>query len=235
MRHYFAIFAIVLAIFGLRGTHVYANISPLGLIRYTNTKVNFRKGPGQQWGVIKSLTRGTKIQVNSTDNNANGGWAQVDYNGEAGFVKMEYLCVDKPKTPTDYPVELLTWSETKPIVPLGEDLKIYDIWSQTTYYVRSFSNGNHADVEPVTQADTAIMLSLWGSWSWDGRPVWVTFGGKTIAAAINGMPHAKGINDANGMNGQICLHFKGSQVHNGNRSYENELQGVINKAWTAAQ
>jgi hypothetical protein len=235
MRRILTIFAISLVAFGMCGAKAHAQIAPLGLIRYTNAKVSFLKGPGAQWSVIKTLARGTEVLVNSTDKNAAGGGAQIDFNGEAGFIKMEFLCVDKPDIMTEYPVELLAWNELKPNLPLGEDLEVYDIRSQTTYYVRSFSNGSHADVEPVTQTDTNIMKSLWGSWSWDGRPVWVTFGDRTIVAAINGMPHAKGINDDNGMNGQVCLHFKGSQVHNGNRMYENQLQSVINQAWDAVQ
>jgi uncharacterized protein YraI len=198
--------------------------------RYTTTKVNFRKGPSVLYKVITQLPWATEVTVNSTDKDPNG-WSQVDYNGESGFVKTEFLSDEKPESS----VELLSWSEAKALIPIGADISVYDVYTGKVYYVRSFSNGNHADVEPITSQDTSIMKSTFGSWDWEGRPVWVTVNGHTMAAAINGMPHGGGINDSNNMNGQVCLHFKGSTVHNGNRSYESRLQSVVNTAWNAVE
>lgn len=129
-------------------------------------------------------------------------------------------------------VEFTEWTIAKNIFTIGVPAKIYDIYTGKVYYVKSFSNGNHADVEPITKEDTSIMKSTFdGVWSWDVRPVLVTINGKTMAASINGMPHAVGVNDLNGMDGQICIHFKGSKTHNGNVSYTNLHQQVALEAY----
>lgn len=133
-------------------------------------------------------------------------------------------------------VELIEWSEAKNIIKIGLTAQIYDVRTGLTYNVRSFSNGKHADVEPVTVEDTATLKKTYGgTWSWDPRPVWVTVNGHTIAASINGMPHGGGINDSNGMDGQICLHFKGSATHNNNTSYAQQHQNTVDEAWRAAR
>lgn len=134
-------------------------------------------------------------------------------------------------------VQLLEWFSTvKTSLPKNKDLSIYDVRTGKTYVVRSFSNGNHADVEPVTKEDTAIMLATYGGkWSWDPRPVWVSYNGITVAASINGMPHASGPNKNNNMDGQVCLHFKGSKTHNGNTAFGERHQQAVQEAWDAAQ
>jgi peptidoglycan hydrolase-like protein with peptidoglycan-binding domain len=132
-------------------------------------------------------------------------------------------------------VELLEWAAVKGIFTIGSTATVYDVRTQITYHVKSFSNGNHADVEPVTQDDTALLKQTYGgSWSWDPRPVWVTVNGRTIAASTNGMPHAGGVNSENGMDGQICIHFKGSSTHNGNAAYTKLHQDSVMEAWEAA-
>ena len=133
-------------------------------------------------------------------------------------------------------VEYIEWSEASKIISIGWDTRVYDVRTGTVYYVRSFSNGKHADVEPITTDDTALLKSTFGGvWSWDPRPVWVTVNGRTFAASINGMPHGGGVNSNNGMDGQICLHFHGSSTHNGNKAYAQLHQNAIDEAWNAAK
>lgn len=143
----------------------------------------------------------------------------------------------RQEAPSASGVQLLDWFETvKYTLPKNKDLSIYDVRTGLTYTVRSFSNGNHADVEPVTKEDTAIMLKTYnGKWSWDPRPVWVSYNGITVAASINGMPHASGPNKNNGMDGQVCLHFLNSRTHNGNTAFEKRHQDGVQEAWDAAK
>jgi peptidoglycan hydrolase-like protein with peptidoglycan-binding domain len=132
-------------------------------------------------------------------------------------------------------VELLDWATAKGIFTVGAIATVYDVRSQISYHVKSFSNGNHADVEPVTKEDTQLLKQTYGgAWSWDPRPVWVTVNGRTMAASTNGMPHASGVNSDNGMDGQICIHFKGSSTHNGNQAYSQLHQDAVMEAWAAA-
>jgi hypothetical protein len=199
--------------------------------------VNLRKGPSTDDEVIKPLEYGSAVLLKTAEASPDGLWSLVDAGGDIGYVKREYLGMDKPpeKPKPAVVVEHLTWSEAKGVMSIGVPAKILDIRTGAVYYVKSFSNGMHADVEPVTAEDTAIMKRTYNNrWDWDGRPVWVTINGRTIAAAINGMPHGGGVNSSNGMNGQVCLHFWKSSVHNGNRSYERQLQAVVQEAWNAA-
>jgi peptidoglycan hydrolase-like protein with peptidoglycan-binding domain len=133
-------------------------------------------------------------------------------------------------------VELLDWSLVKTIFKVGLTASVYDVRSGLTYKVKSFSNGNHADVEPITADDTAIMLKTYGGvWKWDPRPVWVTVNGRTIAGSINGMPHGGDTNPYNNMAGQICIHFRGSTTHNGNLAFAQDHQDAVTEAWNLAQ
>jgi hypothetical protein len=165
-------------------------------------------------------------------------WSKVVYKDQTGYIKSEFLDSSPPEgTPEISPdgVVLMPWSEAQNVVKIGANIRVYDIRSGLTYYVKSFSNGAHADVEPITKEDTEIMKRTYGGvWSWEPRPVWVTVGDVTIAAAINGMPHGIGVNPNNGMPGQVCLHFKGSSVHNGNRSYNSEMQAAVQAAYNAS-
>ena len=132
-------------------------------------------------------------------------------------------------------VELVDWSEIKKVFNIGVPARVYDVHTGVVYYVKTFSNGNHADVEPVTVEDTAALKGTYGGvWSWTPRPVWVTVNGRTFAGSINGMPHGGGVNDSNGMDGQVCLHFLGGSTHNSNKAYAQLHQDAVMEAWRAA-
>ena len=152
-----------------------------------------------------------------------------------------YILVDKPEEIIEiqsftYEVELLRWSYVRHnVIRNGEPLLITDVRSGITYWVAAFSQGNHADVEPITREDTELMRQAFGRWTWDPRPVWVTIDGRTIAASINGMPHAGSTNSNNGMNGHICLHFYGSTTHSGARSHERDHQRAVQEALRASR
>jgi len=134
-------------------------------------------------------------------------------------------------------VELLNWYDIRNvIVAKGKPIDVFDIKTGLNYQVRSFANGNHADVEPITALDTATMLRTYGGkWSWEPRSVWITINGRTIASAINGMPHGGQTIKDNNMNGQVCLHFLGSNVHNGNKDYAQKFQNYVMEAANAAK
>ena len=202
---------------------------------YTNDRVNFRTGPGTEYERLKTLPIGTEVEVLEHDVEL---WSKVIYKEQTGYIKSEFLDVDRPDNAPEISPEavvLMPWQEAQNVVRIGVNISVYDVRSGLTYNVKSFSNGAHADVEPVTTEDTAIMKRTYGGvWSWDPRSVWVTVGSVTIAAAINGMPHGGGINPNNGMQGQVCLHFKGSSVHNGNRSYNSRMQAAVQAAFDAA-
>jgi uncharacterized protein YgiM (DUF1202 family) len=200
----------------------------------TNANVNFRNSPNLAGQKIKLLSYGSKVEVKETVED----WSFVTLDGEEGYIKSEFLSseLDIPIAQKAGNVELTPWSEVKSVFAIGENASVYDINSGKTYNVRSFSNGSHADVEPITHEDTRIMKETFnGVWSWDIKPVLVTVGGKTMAGSISGMPHGGGVNNNNGMNGQVCIHFLGSKVHNGNTSFGQLHQDYVMKAFNSAK
>jgi hypothetical protein len=227
----------------------------------TLDKVNLRTRPSLDSDIIQVLSAGTSVEESKR---LEEGWSYVSYGGKSGYMFNEFLGsretytnsvkvggIKSSATPKSETVrseingpireisasgvELLDWGTAKGIFSIGVNALVTDVWSGRQYYVRSFSNGNHADVEPVTQQDTNTMLATYGgTWSWNTRPIWVTINGRTMAASISGQPHGGGVNSSNGMNGQVCIHFRGSRTHNGNRSHENEHQASVTAAWNAA-
>ena len=198
----------------------------------TTDSVNFRTAPMTDSDIVKTLEKGTLIELKGT---LDFGWSLISVSGIDGYVKTEYLS-RKLITEDDIvpipDVELIEWKSVKQFLPLHTDLEVYDIGTGLTYYVRSFSNGNHADVETSTKADTEIMKKTFSNvWKWNPRPVFVTINGRIIAASINGMPHGGGVISNNDMNGQVCIHFLGSHTHNGNKSFEVEHQNALMAAW----
>ncbi|MCL2085212.1 MAG: SH3 domain-containing protein, partial [Oscillospiraceae bacterium] len=200
----------------------------------TTTRVNFRTGASLEAAVIKTLNPGVTMDVLEYDAE---NWSKVLIDGVTGYIKSEYIIsADKYEGVTAGGVEMLEWKSVKGILPLHRALLITDVRTKLTYTVQSFSNGLHADVEPLTKADTAVLLKTYGGkWKWDPRPVWVTFNGRTFAASINGMPHGGGTISGNGMNGQVCLHFLGSKPHNGNKAFERDHQAGVKEAYNAAK
>ncbi len=196
-------------------------------IKFTNDAVNFRKAATTDADILAKLTRNTKVSIIVED----GEWSRCYVSGEIGYIKTEFLSDKETNL-----VSLTPWSEASGIFTIGVAAKVYDCYTGLTYYVKSFSNGNHADVEPVTTEDTAILKRTYGgTWDWTPRPVWVTINGVTMAASINGMPHGGGVNNSNGMNGQVCIHFLGSTTHNGNKSFARDHQDALMVAYRMAQ
>ena len=198
----------------------------------TNANVNFRKSPSLQGEVIKLLSAGTAVEVVEYKP---GDWSVAVWNGTTGYIKSEYL-TEASAYESAGDVELLVWSEVKKILPTYTPLKITDVRTGSVYNIQCFSKGSHADVETLTKQDTDILHKTFSNrWQWTVRPVWVTFNGRTVAASINGKPHGGSTIKDNGMNGQVCLHFKDSKVHNGNKRFEKEHQDGVMEAWNAAK
>ena len=154
-----------------------------------------------------------------------GQWGLINTNGELIVpmahsreditLAMNVLALPAGLVPAN--VEQLHWNEVQQVLPLRTPIRILDIGTGIYFYVSSMSNGNHADVEPVTATDTALLMEAFGGVeTWGGRPVWVTVGNRTFSASIHSMPHAQSTIAGNNMDGHVCLHFYGSTTHNTN-------------------
>lgn len=125
-----------------------------------------------------------------------------------------------------YPAEKIDWftGGIQTLWAKGESYKVYDVKTGLVWWARRWSGSNHADVEPLTAADTAILCKIYGVntaqeiWDnnlWQRRPCLVTIGTRTFACSLFGMPHnpdGDTIAD-NNMTGQICIHFTNSKGH----------------------
>ncbi len=108
-------------------------------------------------------------------------------------------------------VKLLHWyNDLKGKLVRNQDtLLIYEPASNSSYYVRVYSCGQHADAETITRTDTAIMKAAWGgNFSWDEKPVYVRLtDGTWCIASTHSMPHENNWIANNDSEGHICIHF----------------------------
>jgi len=191
----------------------------------TVTEVNLRSGPSTSHERIRVLPANTSVDV--IENHANG-WSSVRHNGTSGFIRSDLLGSGSNSNS----VELVDWSSARDIVPTGVNLNIVDVRTGITFQLRGFAKTGHLDVEPPTPADTeAILRTRNGVWSWAARPVWVTVGGRTFAAALNGMPHDVSTIRDNGMDGHLCLHFNNTVTNS--QSYQRDLRAAVIEAYNA--
>ena len=128
---------------------------------------------------------------------------------------------DKTKT-----VYNTAWSLMKG--SLTNTLTLTDISKGLSFDVKVQSTGNHADVEPKTAKDTQVLCSLYGAANaaqlesdnmYQRRAVVVTTtAGAQYVGSIYAIPHGADTVSGNNFDGQFCLHFKGSTVHEGGGS-----------------
>jgi len=159
-------------------------------------------------------------------------------NNEVISERIYYEIINPPSPYADYIARYdANWFDEVSFVFAREtDARIVDIQTGREFYLRRTFGGNHADVEPLTKEDAAIMYDIWGGWSWARRPVLVYVNGYIFPGSLTNFPHAgrddapalatvnnrsggygRGVNlDAvkgNGVDGHMCLHFAGSLLH----------------------
>ena len=111
-------------------------------------------------------------------------------------------------------VQLSTWNEINKVWKKGTTATVTDVLTGLQYTAYRFGGWFHADCEPLTKEDTAIMKQMFGgTWSWDRRAIWVTIGDVTYAASQHGMPHMCDVVKRNNFNGHFCIHFNDSKIH----------------------
>ncbi len=124
--------------------------------------------------------------------------------------------------------ELVHWDVANKI--FKSRATIIDVATGLSFEAQRRGGHNHADIEPLTSADTTVLKRIYGgAWSWARRAVIVVTGGRRIAASINGQPHGGQAVTGNGFNGHICLHFLGSRTHASN-SLDADHQRMVQAA-----
>ncbi|OXM86921.1 hypothetical protein [Paenibacillus rigui] len=111
--------------------------------------------------------------------------------------------------------QFLEWDQAKQVIPKKTKFKVIDMETGLGFHVQRRAGSSHADVQPLTKEDTAVMKRIYGGvWSWTRRSIIIeTDTQQRIAASMHGMPHGgDGIPD-NDFSGHFCIHFPGSSTH----------------------
>ncbi len=122
---------------------------------------------------------------------------------------------EEEKAPT-YKTENLDWFKNGyKVFPKRAIIQIKDVRTGLIFNAQVLYGTNHLDVEPLTKADTAILLKINGGvdFTWHRRPMLVKYNGHVYAASIYSEPHGDQTITDNNFDGQFCLHFYGSKTH----------------------
>lgn len=109
--------------------------------------------------------------------------------------------------------KMSSWQEADTIFPKYSIFTVVDVETGKKFRVQRRAGSRHADVQPLTPKDTAIMKKIYnGQWSWKRRAIYAVHGKHRIAASMNGMPHGAGALK-NNFPGHFCIHFYKSTTH----------------------
>ncbi len=113
--------------------------------------------------------------------------------------------------------ELIPWEEARNLFPRMGYATVIDFNTRLSFRVQRRAGSDHADVQPLTREDTAVMKKIFrGVWSWNRRAIIVDTGTRRIAASMNGQPHGAGAIPDNNFPGHFCIHFYQSTTHSHN-------------------
>lgn len=126
--------------------------------------------------------------------------------------------------------KLLEWDQASKLMPKGAVFSITDLETGLSFRGQRRAGSSHADVQPLTKEDTAVMKQIYGGeWSWSRRAVLVQSPEGAVAGSMHGMPHGgDGIPD-NEFSGHFCIHYKGSVTHGTGHS-DPAHQAMIHRA-----
>lgn len=123
----------------------------------------------------------------------------------------------RPTLGPQYGERLDWWTEAQYVFPINKTAKIIDFATGRSFNIKRTTGAFHADCEPLTAADAAIMKQVWGgSYSWTARAVIVEVDGRRIAGSVASMPHDVEYILDNGFSGHFDLHFFNSTRHKDN-------------------
>jgi hypothetical protein len=119
--------------------------------------------------------------------------------------------------PTHFPLneygDAVPWKKAEQLLPRGAIFTVIDKETGFYFKVQRRAGSSHADVQPLSYGDTAVLKHLYnGKWSWRRRAILIPVNDRLIAASMHGMPHGRG-SLPNGFPGHFCIHFHGSRTH----------------------
>lgn len=114
--------------------------------------------------------------------------------------------------------EPLEWTTVSTLYARKSKVRVTDLDTGRIFWLYRYGGDLHADVEPASAEDAAIMRAIYGEWTWRRRAVIIELGGRRVAASLHAMPHGGGDIRDNDFDGHACLHFAGSLTHGSRRS-----------------
>ena len=207
-------------------------------------------------GQVCTLLGNTNVANNYT-------WYNVNVNGVTGWIRGDLLRIlttaeaqaysasgsansgsgsgSSVNGVTLYKPELIDWytGGIQDIFYRGCVAILTDVRTGISFQIKRWAGGVHADVEPLTAADTAAMCRVYGVSTaqqisdknlYQRRPVLITIGNHSYAASIYGVPHNYPEGDTipnNNFNGQFCVHFVNSRVHNSNKVDKDHQNAIM--------
>ena len=144
----------------------------------------------------------------------------------------------KADGPSTSEVKCLYWfTEVKPNIRSGQRITVFDPATNLQWTLRLYSLGHHADSEPLTATDTAIMYKAFGyTNTWTPKPVYVQLpGGTWTLASMHNVPHLNGSISDNNFDGHLCVHFLRTmeECAANDPDYGITQQKAIRKKWKA--
>ncbi|MDK2821627.1 MAG: peptidoglycan DL-endopeptidase CwlS [Clostridia bacterium] len=127
--------------------------------------------------------------------------------------------------------EFLNWQWARWVYNVGAEATITDLDTGLTFKVRHLGGSNHADSEPLTSEDTAVMKKIFNSkWSWDTRAILLKTGDRVLAASMAGQPHGIQTISDNNFPGHFDVYFWNSRSHNTNEIKSYHQANVLRAA-----
>lgn len=129
------------------------------------------------------------------------------------------------------PGKYMEWSEVTKIFTKGTTATVYDYDTGISWTVKRTGGSKHADVEPVSKADTENYKAALGKYykNWKRHACVVVVKGYRLAASYHGYPHGYDAIASNNMTGHYCIHFKNSRTHCSNK-IDPDHQACVKKA-----
>lgn len=193
----------------------------------------------------KAIVAFQKLNGLTVDGVAGAKTQEVLYSGSA--VKYdksldETTAIDddagKASGPSTSSVKCLYWyTEVKPNIANGNHLTVFDPSTNLQWTLRVYSRGHHADCEPLTATDTAIMFKAFGYVNtWTPKAVYVKLpSGTWTLATMHNVPHLSGSIKDNDFDGHLCVHFLRTmeECEANDPNYGVTHQKAIRAAWKA--
>ncbi|TCO73140.1 LysM peptidoglycan-binding domain-containing protein [Marinisporobacter balticus] len=149
-------------------------------------------------------------EILSANNMAESTWLNI---GDVLKIPVHHVPI-KATPGSKYGEYLDWWTEAQYVVPIGTKFTLVDFATGKRWNMKRTIGANHADCEPLTASDAAIMKEVWGgTFSWDKRPSVIEYNGRKIAASVASMPHDIQYITDNNFNGHMDIHFANSTRH----------------------